>query len=332
MDIIHVKNLSKVYNGKVKAVDKISFNVKEGEIFGFLGPNGAGKTTTIKMLTTLISPTAGDAKVFGYSITREANKVRASVGVVPQQFTADEDLTGFDNMLLMADLYGISRKISKQRIIELMRLVDLESAVKRKVGTYSGGMRRRLELAIGLVNHPRVLFLDEPTLGLDVQTRTAVWDYIRKMKKDYNMTLFMTTHYLEEADSLCDRVAIIDHGRIIKIDSPDRLKASIGGDIIQLTISNEKADLKGVLKRVVGVKEVKRSGREYRLKVKSAETVAPKLMVLISSKGYKVTKLSMTKPTLDEVYLDYTGRSLREEETSSGDSMLQRRTMRLSRS
>jgi ABC-type multidrug transport system, ATPase component len=213
VDIISVKRLSKVFNGKLRAVDGVSFSVKEGEIFGFLGPNGAGKTTTIKMLTTLITPTSGDATVSGHSIDREANKVRASVGVVPQEFTADEDLTGFDNALLMADLYGIPRKVSKQRIVELMRLVDLEAAMKRKVGTYSGGMRRRLELAIGLVNHPKVLFMDEPTLGLDVQTRTAVWDYIRKMKNDYKMTLFMTTHYLEEADSLCDRIAIIDHGK-----------------------------------------------------------------------------------------------------------------------
>ncbi|MCL5009673.1 MAG: ATP-binding cassette domain-containing protein [Candidatus Parvarchaeota archaeon] len=332
MDIIRVRNLSKVYNGKVKAVNKISFYVEEGEIFGFLGPNGAGKTTTIKMLTTLVEPTTGDAEVFGHSIIKEQNKVRASVGVVPQEFTADEDLTGFDNALMMADLYGIPRKISKQRIVELMKLVDLEAAMKRKVGTYSGGMRRRLELAIGLVNHPRVLFLDEPTLGLDVQTRTAVWNYIKKMKNDYNMTIFMTTHYLEEADSLCDRIAIIDHGKIIKIDSPDKLKASIGGDIIKLAVNDERADLKSTLKKVAGVKTVKRNGGEYRLKVKSAETAAPKLIELIDSKGYKVTKLSMTRPTLDEVYLEYTGRSLREEDSSSSDLMAQRRTMRISRS
>jgi ABC-2 type transport system ATP-binding protein len=330
--VISVRKLSKFFGKGFVAVDAISFDVFTGEIFGFLGPNGAGKTTTIKVLTTLLSPSSGDATIFGYSVKNDAAKVRASVGVVPQEFTADEDLTGFDNALLMADLYGIPRKAAKQRIAELMDLVELSSAAKRKVSTYSGGMRRRLELAIGLVNHPKVLFLDEPTLGLDVQTRTAVWNYIKKLKNDYKMTLFMTTHYLEEADSLCDRVAIIDHGKIIKIDSPSDLKASIGGDIIQLAINDKNTDLSNLLKKVKGIKTVKKISDEYRIKVKAAETIAPKLITLISSKGYQVTKLSMTKPTLDEVYLEYTGRSLREEEASAGDMMAQRRTMRLSRS
>ncbi len=332
MDIIRVKNLSKTFNSKTKAVDGISFSVKEGEIFGFLGPNGAGKTTTIKMLTTLIRPTSGDATILGHSIRHAAQKVRALVGVVPQEFTADEDLTGFDNALLVADLYGIPRKIAGSTIEKLMKLVELTDAMKRKVSTYSGGMRRRLELAIGLINHPKVLFLDEPTLGLDVQTRTAVWDYIKKLKNDYKMTLFMTTHYLEEADSLCDRIAIMDRGKIIKIDSPNRLKASVGGDIIQLSVSNEKSNLNELFKKIKGVKTVEKIGNVYRIKSKASELVAPKLIALVASKGYKVTKLSMTKPTLDEVYLEYTGRSLREEETSDETIMAQRRTIRLSRS
>ncbi len=332
MEVIRVNKLTKIFGGKTKAVNGVSFSVNEGEIFGFLGPNGAGKTTTIKMITTLISPTSGDARIFGKSIVRNQAEIRSIIGVVPQEFTADEDLTGYDNMLLLADLYNIPRSVSKNRIAELMQLVELGAAAKRKVKTYSGGMRRRLELAIGLVNHPKVLFLDEPTLGLDVQTRSAVWTYIKKLKKDYKMTLFMTTHYLDEADSLCDRIAIIDHGKIIKIDTPERLKESVGGDIITLTIDNEKADITAMIKKVKNVKNVKKNGREYRIKAKSADTLAPILISLVNRKGYKVTKLSLTKPTLDEVYLEYTGRSLREEQGSGEDLMNSRRTMRLSRS
>ncbi len=330
MDIIKVKNLSKTYNGKVKAVNGISFSVKEGEIFGFMGPNGAGKSTTIKMLTTLISPSGGDAEILGYSIKDNPQQVRTLIGVVPQEYTADEDLTGYDNILLLADLYGIPRDVSKKRIIELLELVELSSAAKRKVSTYSGGMRRRLELAIGLINFPPILFLDEPTLGLDVQTRTAVWSYIKKLKEKYNMTLFMTTHYLEEADQLCNRIAIIDHGNIIKIGAPEALKAGLGGDIIQLSVANDKPTLKRLLESTKGVKEVKKIGNEYRIKVKSSETLTPKLITMLSSKKFQVTKLSMTKPSLDEVYLEYTGRSLRDEQ-GGFDKAAQNRLIRASR-
>ncbi len=330
MDIIKVRNLSKVFNGNIRAVEGVSFDVKEGEIFGFLGPNGAGKTTTIKMLTTLISPTAGDAQVLSYSIKRNAPEVRASIGVVPQEYTADEDLTGYDNILLLADLYGIPRDVAKKRIAGLLGLVELGNAAKRKVATYSGGMRRRLELAIGLINFPPVLFLDEPTLGLDVQTRTAVWAYIKRLKEKYKMTLFMTTHYLEEADHLCDRIAIIDHGKLIKIGAPAALKAQLGGDIIQLSVSNDRPGLKRILENAVGVKEVKKIGNEYRIKAKSSETLTPKLISLLSSKKYQVTRLSMTKPSLDEVYLEYTGKSLREEQ-GGFDKFAQNRQMQATR-
>ena len=216
-----MENLTKTFDGKVIAVDGVSFEVKQGEIFGFLGPNGAGKSTTINMLTTLLPPTSGKAEVCGFDIHKHPNEVRRSVGVVPQDYTADEDMTGYENILLCGDLYGLPRSDSKPHAVELLQLVELQDAAKRKVSTFSGGMRRRLELACGLINYPKLLFLDEPTLGLDVQTRTAVWKYIRQLKQDYNMTLFMTTHYLEEADGLCDRIAIIDHGHIIKIGTPD---------------------------------------------------------------------------------------------------------------
>ena len=201
-EILSIQNLTKSFDGKTKAVDGVSFAVNEGEIFGFLGPNGAGKSTTINMLTTILRPTSGNATLCGYDLIRNPTAVRRSIGVVPQESTADDDLTGLENVLLCADFYGIPRKVSKPRAFELLELVELHRDAKRKVSTYSGGMRRRLELASGLINRPKLLFLDEPTLGLDVQTRAAVWEYIRRLKEEFHMTLFMTTHYLDEADNL----------------------------------------------------------------------------------------------------------------------------------
>jgi ABC-2 type transport system ATP-binding protein len=331
--IVDVRGLTKVYNGRVKAVDNISFGVREGEIFGFLGPNGAGKSTTIKILTTLLRPTSGTALVVGHDIIRQPNEVRRSVGVVHQEYTADEDLTGYENIILIADLYGIPREVSKKRAAELLKLVDLESAAGRKVSTYSGGMRRRLELACGLINNPRLLFLDEPTLGLDVQTRAAVWGYIRKLKEELDMTIFMTTHYLEEADSLCDRIAIIDRGKIVRVGSPEELKASIGGDVIEVEVDGSTGeDLTSVIAGVGNVSEVKRSGSTgYRIKAKMGEEVAPLVIELLRSRGYRVKRISLTKPSLDEVYLEYTGRSLREEEADRDQLFAQRATLRRAR-
>jgi ABC-2 type transport system ATP-binding protein len=331
--IITVNDLCKSFDGKVKAVDSISFNVREGEIFGFLGPNGAGKTTTINMLTTLLKPTAGKAEVCGHDILKDSTEVRRNIGVVPQEYTADEELTGYENIMLCADLYGIKRSISKDRAQELLNLVELDSAKTRKVSTYSGGMRRRLELACGLINHPRLLFLDEPTLGLDVQTRAAVWNYIRKLKEEYGMTLFMTTHYLEEADNLCDRIAIIDHGKIIKIGSPNELKDSLGGDIIELGVKETSVDFTDQISHVEHVKEVKRiNPNEYRIKTSLGEEAAPEIIDVIRSAGYHVNKISLTKPTLDQVYLELTGRLLREEMADKMQMRTQRMTMRRARS
>jgi len=331
--IIEVRNLSKSFNHSVKAVDDVSFDVKEGEIYGFLGPNGAGKSTTINMLITILKPTSGSATVCGYDIFKEPNEVRRNVGVVPQEYTADEDMTGYDNIILCADLYGIPRRVSKERALELLRLVELESTANRKVGTYSGGMRRRLELACGLINHPRLLFLDEPTLGLDVQTRAAVWSYIRKLKEEYRMTLFMTTHYLEEADGLCDRIAIIDHGKIVKVGSPNALKEGLGGDIIELGIKEENSDIAKLISQVKLVKEVKRvDSLNYRIKSEHGEEAAPEIIEIIRDNGFHVNRISLMEPTLDQVYLEYTGRSIREEETSKEQFRAQRRTMRMARS
>ncbi len=330
--IVKVEGLTKDFGGKLKAVNEVSFEVKEREIFGFLGPNGAGKTTTIKMLTTLLRPTSGSAEVCGFNITTQPNDVRASIGIVPQEYTADEDLTGEQNIVFCADLYGIPRSVSKERTMELLTLVGLQEAAARKVQTYSGGMRRRLEIACGLINHPRLLFLDEPTLGLDVQTRTAVWEYIKKLKQDYGMTLFMTTHYLEEADGVCDRIAIIDHGRLVKIGTPAELKASLGGDIIELGIREDREDLSPIIMQSKSVKDVKKADSTYRIKAELGEEAAPDIIDSLRTKGYHVTRISVTKPSMDQVYLEYTGRSLRDVEADRAEMFAQRATLRRARS
>jgi ABC-2 type transport system ATP-binding protein len=322
-DVIKAEGLTKVFNGSLIAVDHISFSVKHSEIFGFLGPNGAGKTTTINMLMTLLRPTEGKACILGSDVAKENVDVRNSIGFVPQEYTADEDLTGYENMLLCADLYGISRSVSKKRAIKLLNLVELAAFKDKLVQTYSGGMHRRLELACGLINRPKVLFLDEPTLGLDVQTRVATWDYVRMLKKEFGITIFMTTHYLEEADALCDRVAIIDHGKIMVIGTPEELKASLGGDIIMIAIK-EEADITGLVKKVDHVVDVKRENDVYFIKAENGEVTAPMVIEALRREGHVVTKISLSKPTLNDVYLRFTGKSMRDVEESKKPSLLRR--------
>jgi len=329
-EIIKAEDLTKIFNKNLVAVDHVNFSVKNGEIFGFLGPNGAGKTTTINMLITVLKPTKGTASVLGYDVTKQANDVRKVIGVVPQEYTADEDLTGYENVILCADLYGIPREIAKKRALELLELVELTDFKDKRVETYSGGMRRRLELACGLINRPKVLFLDEPTLGLDVQTRTATWNYIRRLKKEYGMTLFMTTHYLEEADALCDRIAIIDHGKIIVSGTPSALKEGLGGDIITISVK-ENVDISEIVRSVENVKEVKNEDGAYRIKAKTGEVTAPFIIEALRKRGYTVTKLSLTEPTLNEVYLEYTGKAMRDIEESKEAFISQRLTLRRAR-
>jgi ABC-2 type transport system ATP-binding protein len=329
-EVIKAEGLTKVFNKHLTAVDHVDFSVKQGEIFGFLGPNGAGKTTTINMLITILKPTEGKAYVLGFDIAKQNNEVRNVIGVVPQEYTADEDLTGLENVLLCADMYGIPRRIAKERAEELLKLVELTDFKDKKVQIFSGGMRRRLELACGLINRPKVLFLDEPTLGLDVQTRAATWNYIRKLKKEYGMTLFMTTHYLEEADALCDRVAIIDRGKIVVVGAPEELKHGLGGDVITLG-TKEDADLSELIREVEHVKDVKREDGSYRIKAEYGEITTPSIIEALRKKGYTVTKLSLTEPTLNEVYLEYTGKSMRDAEESREAFAAQRMTMRRAR-
>ncbi len=329
-EVIRAEGLTRVFNKSLVAVDHVNFGVENGEIFGFLGPNGAGKTTTINMLITVLKPTEGTASVLGYDILKQAGEVRNVIGLVPQEYTADEDLTGYENTILCADLYGIPREVSKERALELLELVELTEFKDKKVETYSGGMRRRLELACGLINRPRVLFLDEPTLGLDVQTRAATWNYIKLLKKEFGMTLFMTTHYLEEADVLCNRIAIIDHGKIVVTGSPEELKNNLGGDIVTLSIK-EDADVSGLVEKIEHVKEVKKEDDKYLIKAENGELTAPLIIEALRKNGHVVTKLSLTKPTLDEVYLDYTGKSMRDAEESKESFRAHRITLRRAR-
>jgi ABC-2 type transport system ATP-binding protein len=316
--IVEAEDLTKVFNGNFTAVDHISFKVSEGEVFGFLGPNGAGKTTTIKMLTTLASITQGKAIVAGYNVATEQDKVRQSIGLVPQDLTIDDDLKGTENLLLAAKLYHVPDAVAKSRASELLGLVDLTDAANRLVSTYSGGMRKRLELIVGLIHQPKMLFLDEPTLGLDIQTRTVMWNYIKRLNEENEMTLFVTTHYLEEADSLCHSVAIIDHGKIRVSGSPGELKQRLGGDVLEIAV-NDRADLTEFFYSVPGVKDVKKSDHTYRIKLPSTEEALPTIFEGISKKGLKITKVSFDKPSLDQVFLEVTGRSLRDQEQGAED-------------
>ncbi|MDG7005404.1 MAG: ATP-binding cassette domain-containing protein [Nitrososphaerota archaeon] len=320
--IIEAEHLTKVYKGKVKAVDDISFSVEEGEIFGFLGPNGAGKSTTIKMLNTIASITSGKAVVAGHDVSRHPAKVRDVIGVVPQELTADDELKGVENILLAARLHHVRGAEAKKRAGELLKLVDLDGSAGRRVKTYSGGMRRRLQLAIGLIHTPKVLFLDEPTLGLDIQTRTKMWEYLGKLNKEQGLTIFMTTHYLEEADGLCDRIAIIDHGTIRAMGSPSQLKEKVGGDVLNIELATGP-DITDFLKSIPDVSDVVKSDQAYRIKLPRAEKALPAIVEGVTRKGLEIKEISFTKPTLDEVFLEITGKSMRDEDAGESESWVQ---------
>ena len=330
--VVKVSGLTKIYPGGVLAVDHISFEVYEGEIFALLGPNGAGKSTTIGMLTTSLRPTEGEAIIAGYNINREPSRVRSVIGVVPQEFSADEDLTGWENITLIGYLYGLPKDTVKKRATELLQTVGLYNVKDKKVETYSGGMRRRLEISMGLINRPHVLFLDEPTLGLDVQTRAAIWEYILKLKKDYNMTIFLTTHYLEEADAYGDRVAIIDRGRILVIGKPDELKRSVTWDTLFIEVNGSYDSAKQALASLPQVKDVSFVDGQIVIKVADGPAAIPVVVSAINSSGQEVKRLSLNRPSLDEVYMYYTGKSLREESMSKEEAFALRRTLRRARS
>ena len=324
MEIVQVENLSKVFDKEIVAVDNISFHVKEGEIFGFLGPNGAGKTTTIKVLTTLLQPTNGQVNIATFDVRKKPDSVRSSIGIVPQALTLDDDLKGMANLLLSAKLYHVPDKIAKERPDELLKLVGLKDAAERDVSTYSGGMRKRLELIIGLIHNPKVLFLDEPTLGLDIQTRSVIWDYLKKLNKENGLTIFITTHYLEEADLLCDRIAIIDQGKILVEDTPSNLKQKLGGDMIEISV-DDNVKAKELISEFSAVEKIDMVGQKLRIKTKKGDEVLPLILEICKANKINVKTVALSKPSLDEVFLEYTGRSLRDTKAGFSDKAAMQR-------
>lgn len=325
MFAIKVEELTKKFNGLV-AVDNISFSIKPGEIFGLLGPNGAGKTTTISMLSTILEPTSGTASVNGYNIANNQDDVRKSIGIVFQDQSLDEELTAYENMDFHGRLYRISKEVRQKKIIELLKLVELEERKNDLVKTFSGGMRRRLEIARGLLHEPKVLFLDEPTLGLDPQTRNHLLEYIKKLNMDKNITIILTTHYMEEADKLCNTVAIIDKGKIATLDTPKNLKDGIGVDMITIE-SSDSNQLKSKLKSLQGVKNIKAHNGTITISLQNAEKRIAEIVSISNSNKFSIGSIAIHKPTLEDVFLHYTGRTIREEEASTKDHMRMRKKM-----
>jgi len=318
---IETKSLTKSF-GDVTAVDDVSFSVKTGEIFGFLGPNGAGKSTTMMILTTLLKPTSGHALISEFDVMNDAKRVRENIGYVQQETTVDEYLTGRENLLLQAKLNHIPKNEINSRIDEVLELIELSEKQNDSVVTYSGGMRKRLDIAGGLLHRPKVLFLDEPTVGLDIQTRRKIWEYIKKIHTEFDMTIFLSTHYMEEADNLCDRVGIIDGGKIQVIDSPENLKNAMGNEVISIILEDDSVSdsFLSKLKEIEFVKNIKEDGTKLTMFVSNGTEVIPKIFQIASDQKIKIITISLTRPTLDDVFISYTGHEIRD-----GDSKFDRR-------
>ncbi len=312
---IVVENLVKRF-GEIVAVNNVSFKVRRGEIFGFLGPNGAGKTTTIHILATLLKPTSGRALVDGKDVVRDPSGVRRVIGIVFQDPSVDDQLTGHENLYIHGKIYGLKGRELEERINEALKFVDLYKFKDKQVKTYSGGMRRRLEIARALLHEPKILFMDEPTLGLDPQTRAKIWDYIRMIRKEKDVTIFLTTHYMDEAEELADRIAIIDHGRIIAEGTPDELRSLVGNEVVYVKFSLENGKEPLCIKESF-VEECKRlDSSSIMLKVRKASESIPLIFEIASSKGYKIKGIEYRRPTLNDAFLYLTGREIREEEGS----------------
>jgi len=315
VDAIRAEGLVRTFNG-FTAVDGVSFSVAEGELFGLLGPNGAGKTTTINMLATLLRPTSGRATVAGFDVAKDRDSVRRSIGIVFQEPALDGRLTGRENLEFHTMMYGLGRAERRRRIDEVLALVELEDKAATLVEKYSGGMKRRLEIARGLTHRPKVLFLDEPTLGLDAQTRHHIWDYIRKLNAEAGVTIILTTHYMEEADFLCGRVAIMDHGRFVALDTPARLKDTLGGDIVSLEIEGDAPAFVDELRREDWVGDAQLHDGVLSLTVEKGERRIPELVMRARERGLAVSCVHLRKPSLEDVFLRFTGRTIREQEAS----------------
>jgi ABC-2 type transport system ATP-binding protein len=319
MEIIFAENLVKTFKN-FTAVDSISFQVEAGELFGLLGPNGAGKTTTIRMLTTLLPITSGSAYVAGFDVSKNRSRVRESIGMVFQEPALDRQLTGRENLDFHARMYGMEKELRRSRIQDVLKLVELTDKENELVNNYSGGMKRRLEIARGLMHSPKVLFLDEPTLGLDTQTRRKIWEYIQQLNRSQKTTVILTTHYMEEADFLCQRVGIMDKGKIIALDTPRNLKNIIGADVVSLEVECGNCDLFGELDFV---QELVRHDNRVNLSVENGERKIPLLMDFARSHGIEVRSVELHKPSLEDVFLRFTGTTIRER-NSTGERMSNR--------
>jgi ABC-2 type transport system ATP-binding protein len=317
---VAVRGLVKRF-GDIEAVSGIDLDIPAGEVFGFLGPNGAGKSTTISMLCTLLTPTAGTAEVAGFDVQRARDQVRRNIGLVFQDSTLDTYMTGERNLRLHAELYGVPRSVVDARIEQVLNMVGLWDRRATKVGQYSGGMKRRLEIARGLLHSPRVLFLDEPTVGLDPQTRASIWRYIAELRQAEDITIFMTTHYMDEAE-YCDRIAIMDHGRIIALDTPERLKASVGDDRIQIHTDNDTAAIAALESRF-GLSAAMADGA-VTFRVPQGEQFVPRLFAEFPM---PIRSVNVARPSLDDVFMSYTGTTIRDAEAGAGERM--RRTAQM---
>ena len=314
MSIISVQNLTKKFDG-ITAVNDISFEVQEGTIFGFLGPNGAGKTTTINILCTLLSPTSGTASIAGQDCMKKPADVRKAIGIVFQDTTLDKDLTAYENLIFHAYLYNVPKKEMRDRVHDVLNFVNLFDRKDDLVKKFSGGMKRRLEVARGLIHHPRVLFLDEPTLGLDPQSRTNLWEFIVRLPKKNNVTVFMTTHYMEEAE-VCDKIAIIDNGTIISMGSPDELKRTVGGDVVYVK-TTDNANAKQEIEKLFGLSVSEKQDEIY-MTCTMGDTCIPEMIRTI---GEKVVSVRLQRPTLNDVFLKLTGKAIREHEGSPNEGV-----------
>ncbi len=310
--VVQVTDLVKRY-GELTAVRGVSFEVQPGETFGFLGPNGAGKSTTIKILCTLADPTSGSARVAGYDVRKQRDTVRRNIGLVFQDTTLDSYLTGEQNLRFHADLYGVPKAQFAFRLRQVLEMVNLWDRREAVVSSYSGGMKRRLEIARGLLHAPRVLFLDEPTVGLDPQTRSSIWEYINDLKQREDITIFLTTHYMDEAEN-CDRIAIIDHGKIVAIDTPENLKASVGKDRVQISTADDHAAIAG-LKELFDLDAAVHEGL-VTFSVAAGEHFVPRLFAELP---VPIRSVSVARPSLDDVFMNYTGRTIRDSEASLAD-------------
>lgn len=323
---IETLDLTKKY-GAFTAVNKISLQIKSGEIFGLLGPNGAGKTTTISMLATLNTPTSGLALVDGINVTEHPLQVRERIGIVFQDPSLDGDLTGRENLDFHGRLYHVPSDERKKRIADVLKLVDLEDKSELQVKTYSGGMKRRLEIARSLLHVPKIIFLDEPTLGLDVQTRRKLWEYIRKLSAEHKITIILTTHYLEEADSLCDRVAIIDRGEIKALDTPQKLKSTMGGDVISIDTHDAKALQKMLETKKVG-KQFAHINHTLSFTIEHGAKMIPKIVEWAQDEKIELLSISVKQPSLEDVFVQLTGHAIRQEESNGKDRARQQMKIR----